>query len=161
MSLQTLFKTKLTDTWTDAKDGEPVGTIRWELDSDDNQCCYKCVLYDDGTGNLDLAVGDVVGYVSDTGYGAHTVCADADGGRGTIGAGVSMAAVTVDATYFWVQIKGPATIAEALTGGSDNNALTCAGAGDKTLDVSNAVTDAVVAFAVDADQKEIICDFPF
>lgn len=129
---------------------------------------YKFVLYDEGTGALDLAAGDVVYYVDDTGYGAHTVTADVSDSTGAeIGAGVAMAAVTADASYFWVQIKGPATTAVALGGSAgDGDPLTCVGAADKALtkaaEADTAATyKAVVAFAVDASAKEIICDFPY
>jgi len=48
----------------------------------------------------------------------------------------------------------------ALTAGADGNALTAVGAGDGTLDVSAAVTDAVCAYAGDHSDNEIICAFP-
>lgn len=129
---------------------------------------YKFVKYDEGTATLDLAVGDVVYYVDDTGYGASTVTADASDASGQeIGAGVAAAAVTATDTYFWVQIKGAATVAVALGGSAaDGDPLTCVGAADKALTKAAesdtaAVYKPVVGIAVDADQKEIICDFPF
>ena len=129
---------------------------------------YKFVKYNDGTANLDLAAGDVVYYVDDTGYGTHTVTADVSDSSGQeIGAGVAQAAVTVDGSYFWVQIKGAATVAVALGGSAaDGDPLTCVGAADKGLTRaieadSTGVYKPVVAIAVDADQKEIICDFPW
>lgn len=140
-----------------------VGDILWNRNK-----CYKFVLYDEGTGALDLAAGDVVYYVDDTGYGASTVTADVSDSTGQeIGAGVAVAAVTADASYFWIQIKGPATVAVALGGSAaDGDPLTCVGAADKALTRaveadSAAVYKPVVAFAVDASAKEIICDFPF
>lgn len=129
---------------------------------------YKFVKYDDGTGNLDLAAGDVVYYVDDSGYGAHTVTADVSDASGAeIGAGVVQAAVTTDGSYMWVQIKGAATTAVALGGSAgDGDPLTCVGAADKALtkaaEADSAATyKAVVAFAVDASAQEIICDFPW
>jgi len=129
---------------------------------------YKYVLYDDGTANLDLVSGDVVYYVDDSGYGASTVTADASDSTGQeIGAGVCMGTVTADASYFWVQIKGAATLAVALGGSAaDGDPLTCVGAADKALTRaieadSTGVYKPVVAIAVDASAKEIICDFPF
>jgi len=129
---------------------------------------YKYVKYSDGTANLDLAAGDVVYYVDDTGYGTHTVTADVSDATGQeIGAGVVVAAVTEDASYFWVQIKGAATVTEALGGSAgDGDPLTCVGASDKALTKaaeadSTGVYKPVVAFAVDASAKEIICDFPY
>lgn len=129
---------------------------------------YKYVKYDEGTAALDLAAGDVVYYVDDSGYGASTVTADVSDATGQeIGAGVAQAAVTDDASYFWVQIKGAATVAVALGGSAgDGDPLTCVGAADKALTKAAesdtaAVYKPVVAFAVDASAKEIICDFPW
>lgn len=143
--------------------GFAAGDIVWSRNK-----AYKLVIYSDGTGNLDLVAGDVVYYVDDTGYGAHTVSADVSDATGQeIGAGVAMAAVTVDGSYFWVQIKGAATVTETLGGtAGDGDPLTCVGAADKALTKaaeadSTGVYKPVVAFAVDASAKEIICDFPF
>lgn len=136
-------------------DKEGLGTIRFEGNS-----IYKWVLYKEGTATLDVVAGDVVGYVAQDGYLASQVTADVTDQDG-VGAGVIQAAITATDKYCWVQIKGPATTAAALTAGADGNALTVVGAGDKTLDVSAAVTDAVCAIAQDASAKKIICDFPF
>lgn len=140
------------------------GTIFWGH----NGKCYKFFVYDDGTDTLDLAAGDVVYYVDDTGYGASTVTADASDASGQeIGAGVAVAAVTEDGAGFWAQIKGAATLAVALGGSAgDGDPLTATGAADKALTKaaeadSTAVYKPVVAIAVDATAKEIICDFPF
>jgi hypothetical protein len=129
---------------------------------------YKFVKYNDGTANLDLAAGDVVYYVDDSGYGAHTVTADVSDSTGAeIGAGVAVTAVTDDASCFWIQIKGMATTAVALGGSAgDGDPLTAVGAADKALtkaaEADTAATyKAVVAFAIDASAQEIICDFPF
>jgi hypothetical protein len=141
----------------------PVGQIYRHYDGN----VYKYVLYNDGTANLDLAAGDVVYYVDDTGYGASTVTADVSDSSGAeIGAGVAVAAVTDDASYFWIQIKGPATVTEALGGSAgDGDPLTAVGAADKALTKaaeadSTGVYKHVCAIAVDASAKEIICDFP-
>lgn len=129
---------------------------------------YKYVQYDDGTANLDLEAGDIVYYVDDTGYGASTVTADVSDASGQeIGAGVVQADVTTDGSYMWVQIKGAATVLAAIGGTpGDGDPLTCVGAADKALTKAAesdtaAVYKPVVAFAVDASAKEIICDFPF
>lgn len=140
-----------------------VGDIYW-----DRNKAYKFVLYAEGTGALDLAAGDVVYYVDDTGYGASTVTADVSDATGQeIGAGVAVAAVTADASYFWVQIKGAATVNQTIGGtAGDGDPLTCVGAADKALTKAAesdtaAVYKPVVAIAVDASAKEIICDFPY
>lgn len=147
---------------TDGRTAAP-GDIIWQGNK-----CYKFVIYAEGTGALDLAAGDVVYYVDDTGYGSHTVTADVSDASGQeIGAGVATAAVTADGTYFWIQIKGAATLSTALGGSAgDGDPLTCVGAADKALTKAAesdtaAVYKPVVAFAVDATAKEIICDFPF
>lgn len=143
--------------------GFTLGDIYW-----DRGKCYKFVTYAEGTGTLDLASGDVVYYVDDTGYGSNTVTADVSDSTGQeIGAGVAQAAVTTDGAYFWIQIKGAATLAVALGGSAgDGDPLTCVGAADKALTKAAesdtaAVYKPVVAFAVDASAKEVICDFPF
>lgn len=144
-----------------------LGTIcaNWE---DGSFKVFKYVKYSDGTANLDLAAGDVVYYVDDTGYGGNTVTADVSDASGQeIGAGVVQAAVTDDLSYIWVQIKGPATVSESLGGSAgDGDPLTCVGAADKALTKaaeadSTGVYKPVCAIAVDASAKEIICDFPF
>lgn len=133
-----------------------------------NGKCYKFFKYEEGTGALDLAAGDVVYYVDDTGYGASTVTADVSDASGAeIGAGVAVAAVTEDGAGFWGQIKGAATLSTALGGtAGDGDPLTAVGAADKALTKAaeadaTGVYKSVVAIAVDASAKEIICDFPF
>lgn len=141
-----------------------VGQIYWA----NNGKCYKYVKYAEGTGALDLVAGDVVYYVDDSGYTASTVTADVSDSTGQeIGAGVAVAAVTVDASYFWVQIKGAATVSTTIGGTpGDGDPLTCVGASDKALTKAAesdtaAVYKPVCAFAQDASAKEIICDFVF
>jgi hypothetical protein len=162
MPLKQNFMTALTDTWTTATDGDAAGSIRWEWDLTNGVMnAYKCVLYDEGTATLDVAVGDVVGYVDDTGYAAHTVTADVSD-TGNVGAGVCMAAVTVTSTYMWIKIKGPATLNTTLTSAATNgSALTLTGANDKTLEIVGAFTEFVVATTVDDANDEILCDFPY
>jgi hypothetical protein len=144
--------------------GFKAGDIAWGSDGK----CYKLFIYDEGTGTLDLAAGDVVYYVDVTGYAANTVTADASDATGAeIGAGVAQAAVTVDGSYFWGQIKGAATLSTALGGSAgDGDPLTAVGAADKALtkaaEADSAATyKSVVAIATDASAKEVICDFPF
>ena len=155
----------LEQTYTSLDEGNTpnAGTIVWVQNK-----AYKLVKYAEGTGTLDLAVGDVVYYVDDTGYEAHTVTADVSDSTGQeIGAGVAMAAVTATNTYFWVQIKGVSTLAVALGGSAgDGDPLTCVGAADKALTKAAesdtaAVYKPVVAIAIDASAKVVLCDFPF
>ena len=120
---------------------------------------YKFVLFSNGTGDVAAAAGNVCYYVAETGAETWTVTSDLSDGNG-IGAGVFQS-VPADGEYCWVQIKGPATLTTALTAGADGNALTAVGATDGTLDVSALVTDVIVAHAIDASAKKIICDFPW
>lgn len=146
------FITKLTDTST--TDVEGVGVLRWEGNK-----CYKYVQYDTGAGSVAAVAGQVAYYYLASGYDANKVTSDLSDSV-NLGAGV-LQAVIADASYGWIQIKGPATLTIALTAGADGNALTAVGATDGTLDVSALVTDAVVAYADDISAKEIACDFPF
>lgn len=160
MSLKVIYETALTDTWT-ATEGDSIGDkpgdIRWERDSTGFKC-YKLLI---SSGALDFVAGDVVGYVDNTGYAAHTASGTVSE-TGDVGAGVAMAAVTVAAQRFWAQIKGPATLNTTLTATATNGrALTLFGANNLTLDLSGLVTDYIVGTTVDDANDEIICDFPF
>lgn len=151
--MKRVFITALDDVYT--VDKESVGTIRWEGNK-----CYKYMQYIEGTAAVDAVAGEVAYYYEDSGPVDNKVCSDLSDCTGDIGAGV-LQAIMSDEEYGWFQIKGQATLSIALTAGADGNALTAVGAGDGTLDVSAAVTDAVVAYAVDATAKIIACDFPF
>jgi len=123
---------------------------------------YKYVQYNDGAGDIAAVSGNVAYYYAPSGASAGSttvVTSDVSDSAG-LGAGVLQSAPATG-EYCWIQIKGPATITPALTAGADGNALTAVGAGDGTLDVSGLVTDAIVAYAVDASAKIILCDFPF
>ena len=65
--------------------------------------------------------------------------------------------------YCWIQIKGAATLSIALSAGADGDPLTPTGGADGTLDVivATEATSPICAYAIDADQKEIACDFIF
>lgn len=122
---------------------------------------YKYVIYDTGAGSVAAVSGNVCYYYAPSGTSAGattTVTSDLSDSAG-LGAGVLQSAPT-DGQYCWIQIRGPATLTTALTAGADGNALTAVGATDGTLDVSALVTDAVVAFAVDASAKIVMCAFP-
>lgn len=123
---------------------------------------YKFVQYDTGAGSVAAVAGNACYYYAPSGAsaGATTVVTSDLSDSAGLGAGI-LQSTPGDGEYAWVQIKGPATITPALTAGADGNALTAVGATDGTLDVSAAVTDAVVAYAIDASAKIIMCDFPF
>lgn len=122
---------------------------------------YKYVQYNSGAGAVAAVAGNVCYYYAPSGVSAGSeqiVTSDLSDSAG-LGAGV-LQAVIATGGYGWVQIRGKATLTPALSAGADGNALTAVGATDGTLDVSALVTDAVVAFAVDASAKIISCMFP-
>jgi len=150
------FITKLTDTYT--TDVEGVGVLRWEGNK-----CYKYVQYDTGAGPVAAVAGQVAYYYTLDGYKNNQVTSDLSDSV-EIGAGV-LQAVIADASYGWIQIKGPATLTIALTAGSDGDSLTATGATDGTLDTAVDTTASnpvhVCAYAGDISDKEITWDFPF
>lgn len=156
-----LIGVKLTDVSSTAQ--FRLGTIHESYDGKK----YKYVKYDDGTANLDLAAGDVVFYVDDTGYEANTVTADnSDASGQPIGAGVVLATVTDDGSYFWVQTRGLYSAINVALGGSagDGDPLTVKAAADKGLTKaaeadSTGVYKDVCAVAIDASTKDILCKF--
>ena len=122
---------------------------------------YKYVQYVVGAGTVAAVAGNVVGYYAASGTSAgqiDIVTADVSD-TAKAGAGVLQSAPATS-EYCWIQVTGPATLTTAVASGADGNALTLVGAGDSTLDVSGAVTDAVCATAIDASAKIIMCQFP-
>lgn len=123
---------------------------------------FKFVQYDTGAGPVAAVSGNVCYYYAVGGTSAgqtNIVTSDLSDSAG-LGAGVLQSA-PADGEYCWIQIRGDATLTTALTAGADGNALTAVGATDGTLDVSGLVTDAIVAYAVDASAKIIKCNFPW
>jgi hypothetical protein len=122
---------------------------------------YKYVQYDTGAGPVAAVAGNVCYYYAPggTSAGSTTVVTSDLSDSAGLGAGV-LQAVLADGEYGWIQIRGRATITPALTAGVDGNALTAVGASDGTLDVSALVSDVIVAYAVDASAKIILCAFP-
>ena len=154
MSQKKIFITRLSDVAD--TDLEGVGTVRIERNK-----TYKWVQYDTGAGPVAAVIGNVAYYYAPGGVsaGAQTVVTSDLSDSAGLGAGVLQSAPT-DGQYCWIQTRGPATITPALTAGADGNALTAVGATDGTLDVSALVSDAIVAFAIDASAKLIECMFP-
>lgn len=157
--MSTFIGANLTETYAELGSNTPgLGDIY----AGDDGKRYRFVRFDNGAGNVAAVAGNFA-YVyapSGTSAGATTtVTSDLSDSAG-VGAGVFMAA-PADGEYCWVQIAGYATLTTALTAGADGNALTAVGATDGTLDVSGLVTDAIVAYAVDASAKIIKCNFPW
>lgn len=122
---------------------------------------YKYVQYNSAVGVVAAVAGNVAYYYAPSGVsaGSFTVVTSDLSDSAGLGAGI-LQAVIANGSYGWVQITGTATITPALTAGADGNALTAVGATDGTLDVSALVTDAIVAYAIDASAKIIACKFP-
>ncbi len=121
---------------------------------------FKYVQYDTGAGSVAAVSGQVAYYYAPSGAsaGAVNVVTSDLSDSANLGAGVLQSAPT-DGQYCWIQIGGTATLSIALTAGADGQALTPVGSSDGKLDLSNAVTDPVCAFAIDASAKIIACQF--
>lgn len=122
---------------------------------------YKFVQYETATGAVAAVAGNVCYYYAPGGVsaGSTSVVTSDLSDSANLGAGVLQSA-PADGEYCWIQVRGTATLTTALTAGADGNALTAVGATDGTLDVSALVTDAIVAYAVDASAKIVKCEFP-
>ncbi len=157
--IKKVFATGLTE--TSAIDMEGVGAIRFEGNK-----IYKWVKYNNGSGDVAAIVGDcayyygVAGDAVTGGYENSVVTMDRTDGFG-VGAGVFQS-IIADGEFGWLQIRGPATLTQALTSGADGDALTEIGAGaDGALELVGADIEAMVAIATDISAKKIICMFPF
>ena len=143
--LPAVFKTQLDDTWSTAKDGEPVGTIR-----KDGNKTYMVIQYDDSA--VAAAANKAVYYTSGEmeNYKASSDVSDSYGSSGAkaVAAGVLQAAIA-DQSYGWIQVGGIATITTDAAAGAAGDAVTGVGANDGGLDVSAAVTDAVSGILLD------------
>ena len=152
-----VFETGITDTSTDDKEG--IGTLRWEGNK-----CYKWVKYDDGTGNLDIVVGDVLVYKA-TEYKNSVVTADlTDADTLPVGAGLAVTTVTADATYMWMQIKGPATLSLDPTGSSPGDgdvfsAGATTGGTDKAAVIDPGDNLTRMGTVIDDSAKEVALDY--
>mgnify|MGYP003114381941 FL=1 len=91
------------------------------IDSDGTKI-YKYVQYDTGSGSVAATSGNAAYYYTLDGYKNHQVTSDLSDSV-EIGAGILQSTPT-DGQYCWVQIKGPATMAAALTAGADGDPLT-------------------------------------
>ena len=121
---------------------------------------FKYVQYDTGAGSVAAVSGQVAYYYAPSGAsaGAVNVVTSDLSDSNEVGAGVLQSAPT-DGQYCWIQIGGTATLSVALTAGADGQALTPVGSSDGKLDLSDAVTDPICAFAIDASAKIIACQF--
>ncbi len=167
MSFKQVFVTAISDTWTLAADGDPIGDLRWQGGK-----CYKCVKFNNGSGDVASIAGYCASYyavagsaAATTGYRNNLVTmdrTDTHGGNGGIGAGIFQG-VVADGDFCWVQIKGLATlISTAFPSGADGDVMTAKdGAGDGFIVATNADTESIAGLADDASLFQLICDFPF
>lgn len=128
--------------------------------SHDNKT-YRFVQYRVGAGNIAGAVGNVVGLFAPGGVStglSDVVTSDVSETAG-VGAGVLMAA-PLDGEYCWIQVKGAAQITTPLVSGASGQSLVLSATTDGTLKVAAAVTESVVAYAVNAGNRQIMCAFP-
>ena len=140
------FTTAITDIDTSAQ--EFLGMIRFDYNK-----AYKYVQFN---GTAAVAVGDVVYYVL-TDANLNTV----DTVVTAIGAGVAPAVHVIgQVTFGWLQIRGVATMSQALTSGAAGNALTAIGATTPSLAIPAADTSLVVAVSLNTTTHTIYCLFP-
>lgn len=137
-----------------------LGTVASNVDSGGYKV-YKWVVYSEEAAATDGVDGEVTYYTAIDGYKSHQVTSDLSASD-EIGGGVLQNDVS-DGDHCWIQIKGPATLSIALTAGTDGDPLTPTGAGDGTLDVNvaTAANTDICAWAGDASDNEILCDFKF
>jgi hypothetical protein len=155
-----MYATGIDVTLTDTVPRFKPGTVACNITSGGMKK-YKYLKYNSGAGAVAAVAGNVAYYyaVSGASAGQTTEVTSDVTDSGGVGAGV-LQAVIASGSYGWLQITGPATLTTALTAGADGNALTAVGTTDGTLDVSAAVTDAIVAYAIDASAKIVLCCFP-
>lgn len=138
-------------------DKEGVGQLRFERNK-----VYKWVKFDNGAGNVAAVVGNLCYFFGNTGYQDSVVTSDQSDGRGPAGMFVS---VPADAEYCWIQIKGHATVNQAIAGtAADGNDLSeSATDGEFTRrDATNAaVVPALAAHGIDVSAKLVALDCPF
>jgi len=128
--------------------------------SHDNKS-YRFVRYLEGAGEVAAVAGNVVYLYAPSGAstGVITDVTSDLSDSAEITAGVLMSA-PASGEYCWIQTRGVATLATALTAGADGDPLTASGATDGTLDVVAAVTDPVAGYAVDASAKIVFLTCP-
>lgn len=150
----------LNQTFTDLDEGNTpaVGDVFFGP----NGKVYKFIQYKEGAAATAGVAGEVAFYYAPSGTSAGSftaVTSDLSDSAG-LGAGVLQVAMSDD-EYGWIQTRGPATLSIALAAGADGDPLTPTGAADGTLDVTATLTDAICAFALDADVPIIMCEFPW
>tara|TARA_R100001530_G_C4278829_1_gene145038 strand:+ start:276 stop:842 length:567 start_codon:yes stop_codon:yes gene_type:complete len=140
---------------------------------------FKYVQYEQGAAAVDGVANEVCYYYQADGFSTHQVSSDASdsifAATSILGAGV-MHSSPSDSQYLWIQLTGPATLAQVpvVGGGSaiapaDGAALTSTGtSGDDgnlmTVNIASIATATlglayVCAYIDDQSDGQIICDF--
>lgn len=151
------FASRLTDVDTVQRD--QLGAIRFE-----GRKVYKYVELKNVTATVAGVAGDGVAYGAAGGYNSDKVVLDLSDADPTkaLAAGIIGATVTGTAgtSYFlWVQIKGGATLAVAVTGGVIGQGFNLTTV-DKTFAVNAALTDQKAGYSVSATTA-VVLDCPF
>ena len=149
-------------------DKEGVGTIRFEGNK-----VYKYVQLLNTTATVAVVAGDAVAYFAEVGHNTSRVVSDvSDADTVIVGAGIvgaTIAGVLLTSYYVWIQIKGPATVAQTIAGTPvDGDQLQMDGA-DKALtkqlfagttpDI--AAAGSYMGIATDASAKLVALECPF
>ncbi|KTR05004.1 hypothetical protein NS365_13325 [Aureimonas ureilytica] len=155
---------QLGEKWTQAQlTGAESGSVPGIGDiyvSHDNRR-YRFVQYNAGV-NVPGVKGNVAGFYAPGGVSTgltNVVTSDVSETAG-LGAGILMSDVA-SGEYCWIQIGGLATLTPALVSGASGQSLVLSTTTDGTLKVAAAVTDSVVAYAVNAAGKQVMCSFPY
>ena len=122
---------------------------------------YRFVKYNQGAGAIAAVANNVVGFYAPGGTSTgvfNEVTSDVSDTAG-LGAGV-LAGAPGNGEYGWIQVSGPATLNTALVSGASGQPLVLSSTTDGTLKVAGALTDSVVAYAILAASKIVMCSFP-
>ncbi|MDG4908428.1 hypothetical protein P9228_18545 [Mesorhizobium sp. WSM4898] len=144
-------------TGTESGKAPKVGDL---YESYDNKT-YRFVKYNQGAGAIAAVANNVVGFYAPGGVSTgvyNEVTSDVSDTAG-LGAGV-LAGAPGNGEYGWIQVSGPATLNTALVSGASGQPLVLSSTTDGTLKVAGALTDSVVAYAILAASKIVMCSFP-
>lgn len=161
MADKTLFTQEVDEVKSSVPDGMTLGDIRREGNK-----IFKYVRYNPGA-DEDLVVGDVLVY---TDAQQTDVTGDvSDITAVPVGAGIIPIAVDLgldglnNIAFFWVQVKGPATVSVAIAGApADGDNLKVDAAVDKGLiKTAGTAGERPVAVGVDVSALTVIAEFPY
>lgn len=153
-----IFVTPLTDLRASTAQVDVLGSIRTE----GNKVYKYCILKAVPTAEVDAVSGDALCY---TDYSAHEVGVDLDDQEATLPAGIALATIDMSADvgkYLWVQIKGPATVAQTVANSAAAGQqfdLGSANVADKTFTLYVSTNEYTPAGTlIHAANKEVVLD---